>query len=57
MTVIVITATIIGLASLSDGPDASILGGQFNIKALFSKRAMGEQYAMVPIPSNKSSVN
>ena len=56
MTVIVITATIIGLAVLSQRPNASVSGGQFNFEALFSG-TMGKQYSMIRISSDKSTVN
>lgn len=55
MTVIVITATIIGLAFLSSGP-TSFSGGQINFEALFS-RAMGKQYAPIPISATNNTVN
>lgn len=56
MTVIAITATIIGLVSLSFGPNSSISGDQINFEALFS-RAMGKQYSMIPISSSNNKVN
>lgn len=56
MTVIVITATIIGLAFLSSGPNSSISGGQINFEALFS-RAMGKQYSTIPISATNNTVN
>lgn len=56
MTVMAITATIIGLVFLSLGPNSSISRGQINFEALFS-RAMGKQYSMVPISSIDTKVN
>ncbi len=56
MTVIVITATIIGLALSSLRPTPSISGDQINVEAL-SLRAIGNGYSMVPIPSINSSAN
>lgn len=56
MTVIVTTATIIGLASLTNWPIASVSGDQINFQALLSG-CMSKQYSVIPILSKNTKIN